>query len=93
VPIYRTFAQGEYAARTRRGGFRSRTTRVPVGEVHAAVVGSTTTLCGVDLATLTEFGRSRHPFERTPMQRRCAPCDEAAGRPVETRVVVRLALS
>ena len=53
----------------------------PAGRVHAADHLAVTTLCGQATRDLFEFGRSRYPFERTPMNARCPTCNELAGRP------------
>ncbi len=81
VPVFRSFADGEKTTRShaRRG---SRERRTPVGKVHAAELDATSSLCGVDLEELHEFGRSHWPFERFPQGSRCATCNEAAGRPL-----------
>jgi hypothetical protein len=78
--VVRTFADGEQTVRTwsrlRRVAFR-----VPAGLVHAAGLGADATLCGTPLSSLQEFGRSRHPFERSTHEDRCPACDVAAGHP------------
>jgi hypothetical protein len=78
VPL--TYADG---VELRRVGpvWRRRLRRFPAGLVHAAEPGSRSSLCGVPLARLEAFGRSRHPFERFEESRRCVACDVAAGRP------------
>jgi hypothetical protein len=82
VDVFRAFADGEKTSRSRsRRGIRDR--RTPVGKIHAAEHRATVTLCGIDLLELHEFGRSRFPFERFPHDRRCATCNDAAGRPFE----------
>src|SRR4249919_892753 len=82
VRIYRAFAEEERRSRasmlSRRG---TRTT--PAGRIHAAEQPAITTLCGRATRDLFEFGRSRHPFERFPMESRCAACNELAGRPTD----------
>lgn len=78
--VFLTFADDEKTVRTRLLG---PTRRVPAGRIHAAAVDAEVTLCGIDLGRLREFGRSRHPFERFSVRRRCATCHQAAGRPGE----------
>jgi hypothetical protein len=56
---------------------------VPIGRIHAADLNSTTTLCGIPLADLAEFGRSRYPFEHFSQGKRCPVCNRAAGYPSE----------
>ena len=52
-----------------------------LGQVHAAELRGTFSLCGLPLDSLHEFGRSRYPFERFEETRRCPACHVAAGRP------------
>jgi hypothetical protein len=80
VDVYRTFADGESTrrSRSRRG---TREVRTPTGKIHA-VIDSTTTLCGISVLELYEFGRSRYPFEHFPHELRCPTCNDVAGRPV-----------
>ena len=77
--MFRTFADGEKTrrSRSRRG---TRKVRIPIGKIHA-VLDSDTTLCGLDILELHEFGRSRYPFEHFPHRRRCQACNDAAGWP------------
>jgi hypothetical protein len=78
VDVFLTFADAEKRVRPR---FLGAAVRVPSGRIHAAETGAACTLCGIALAGLSEFGRSRHPFERFPFRLRCASCHVAAGRP------------
>jgi hypothetical protein len=77
--VYRTFADGESTrrSRSRRG---TREVRTPTGKIHASS-DAVTTLCGLSVLELAEFGRSRYPFERFPHDHRCPACNDAAGRP------------
>jgi hypothetical protein len=50
--------------------------------IHAAAVDATSSLCGIDLLDLYEFGRS-FQFEHFPHHQRCPVCNEAAGWPSE----------
>jgi hypothetical protein len=79
VPVFRTFAEGASTriSRSRRG---AREVRTPTGKIHA-VLDSDTTLCGISVLELHEFGRSRYPFEHVPHDRRCTVCNDVAGRP------------
>jgi hypothetical protein len=54
---------------------------VPTGRIHAADLNDPTTLCGIALSDLAEFGRSRHPFESFPRGQRCSTSNAAAGYP------------
>jgi hypothetical protein len=82
VAVYRTFADGLTTGRGRFSVTRRRPARpAPVGAVHAAAPSDASTLCGIDLDGLAEFGRSRYPYERFPAGRRCPVCDTAAGHP------------
>jgi hypothetical protein len=80
VDIYRSFAD---AAEEQRSGpvWRHQVRRVPGGLVHAAELHGASSLCGLPLDSLHEFGRSRYPFERFDETRRCPVCHIAAGRP------------
>jgi hypothetical protein len=78
--VFRSFADEEKTTRWRRS---ARDQRTPVGKIHAAQLDATSSLCGLDLAGLREFGRSRWPFEHFPQGARCAVCNEAAGMPRE----------
>jgi hypothetical protein len=79
--VFRTFADGESTrrSRSRRG---TREVRTPTGKIHASL-DAVTTLCGISVLELHEFGRSHYPFERFPHETRCTPCNEAAGSPSE----------
>lgn len=80
MEIYRTFAESE--ARSRRSALSGRGVRTsPSGRIHAADHLAITTLCGLLTRDLFEFGRSRYPYERFPMEHRCPACNELAGRP------------
>jgi hypothetical protein len=78
VDVYRTFADGEKTSRSKsRRGSRDR--RAPTGLIHAAEADAHSTLCGLEIADLHEFGRSRFPFEHFPQESRCTDCNVAAG--------------
>jgi hypothetical protein len=82
VDVFRTFAEGQQ--RSRRWAKRARGTRMaPTGRIHGAQQTAVVTLCGLRTRGLFEFGRSRHPFERTPAESRCRSCNELGGRPTE----------
>jgi hypothetical protein len=76
--VHRTYADGERARSSGRLWRRS-TRRVPAGLVHAAELDGARSLCGLPLDTLHEFGRSRHPFERFDVSRRCPECHLSTG--------------
>jgi hypothetical protein len=80
MTVFRTFADGETTrrSRSRRG---TREVRTPTGKVHATALDAESTLCGIDVLELHEFGRSRFPFEHFPHESRCPICNDAAGRP------------
>jgi hypothetical protein len=93
MDVFRTLAEAE--ARSRHSWLARRDPRThPAGTIHAAAQQGETTLCGRVTGELFEFGRSRHPFERTPEHIRCPICNELAGRPMDptdVRVTARLA--
>jgi len=78
VDVFLTFADAEKRVRPR---LWASPVRVPSGRIHAAQSGASCTLCGIELQGLSEFGRSRHPFEKFPFRLRCPSCHIAAGRP------------
>jgi hypothetical protein len=78
VDVFLTFADTEKRVRPRLLGTPI---RVPSGRIHAAESGASCTLCGIALDQLSQFGRSRHPFEKFPFGQRCPSCHIAAGRP------------
>jgi hypothetical protein len=76
--VHRTFAD---AVESRRSGpaWRRQERLLPAGMVHGAELQKTSSLCGLPLDSLHEFGRSRHPFERFDASRRCPDCHAATG--------------
>jgi len=82
VAVYRTFADDQkYTHRGLLPGQKPRL--VPLGRIHAVRGVAAATLCGRPIQELFEFGRSRHPYERFPMEVRCQTCNQLAGRPTQ----------
>jgi hypothetical protein len=80
--VYRTFAEGQARSRSFMGHAHGDKLS-PTGHIHAAEQRASVTLCGLPTRDLYEFGRSRYPYEATPLKLRCGTCNERAGSPID----------